>query len=214
MNVTRKKTFSIKDWTGVTISVIALSFSALTYYYSNLYVRDEMLARFVEIPALNENAQGIYDADLRVIFMNTGNKAGVVLSVGYRLGKTADGTGFGVDFDTDSIPFILKPDQIKFVHVHIPGQNISYNFASGDTALTADSPAVMASSFYLTANINSLDSKGEEFKSVSIPIAIIVAARKKGIIAISPIGNVEHRSAITMPLYRNGQPPPPTISIK
>jgi hypothetical protein len=162
---------TLKDWTGISFSALALCISVLSFYFSNVRVEDNAIVR---ISDLTVKAGDKDDPDKQYIngfvtaqasFVNAGNRPAIVLSAVYQLSDrpNLDNGGFGSDVVTDdkTFPLVLPPRDIRLVELRIPIRQVVTNFGSGLALSGEDADnRTGRQRFFAGFRISSLDSQG------------------------------------------------------
>jgi hypothetical protein len=112
-----------KDAVSVLISLTALCISLGSFYRTNLYVNDSVVVRSVPT-SITHTVQGSREEELaatitmQVIFVNTGNRDAMVISVGVWALDINDLNGGGGGLTGEKFaPVLLKPGEIKLLDV-------------------------------------------------------------------------------------------------
>ena len=167
------------NWTGfftVFISLLALGFSFGTYYYSNIYINNNLTASFQKPPKFYKiDKAGAGEFSVEIVFVNKGNKPVTVKDVefGYVYGKKTLYREYVERTDTidniiyqsltcEQLPILIQPNEIKI----ITGIGTRPHLVPNDiVAMTADSTEKVKSlrpgRLQLYFNIYAIDSQGE-----------------------------------------------------
>jgi hypothetical protein len=126
-----------KDWVTLSFSASALLVSALSFYFTNVFVDDSAIARLVDVtsaPADESVAKdraynnGIIVA--KFAFANTGNRPAVLLSAEYKVGNRRDlkDGAFGHFADVN---VVLPPREVRVGEIHIPIKDLIDSMSKG-----------------------------------------------------------------------------------
>ena len=139
MSKSRKTHFAVKDWIAVSISLVALVLSIVTFYFTNFRIDDNLQARVADTSLDSEKSDDGADNRLmiaRVAFVNAGNRPAVLLSVHYLFADKPDSEngaqGAECQSPKDSLPILIPPRDMRILDLRIPIGGLIDNIDSGD----------------------------------------------------------------------------------
>jgi hypothetical protein len=130
-----KNFFFTKDKFSMLISLIAVILSLLSFYISNIRVKNNLQARIVNTDIIKDTHlknDSIYrdTAVIQVAFMNAGNRQAIVLKPYYYLTGENNEQSFtaGGEFtNNNEIPFMLQPHEMKLINLKLSLEEINLN---------------------------------------------------------------------------------------
>jgi hypothetical protein len=105
-----QSSFAVKDFIALGFSMLALTLSTATFYFSNFRIDNKLQARVAEITvdtsAERSSKPEVYQV-VRVAFTNSGNRPAIVLGVMYQISDrpNTDTGPWGGDCGTAKTPF-------------------------------------------------------------------------------------------------------------
>lgn len=120
---TKPSSFTTKDYLSLIFSVIALIFSGLNFYYSNLKIDDNLQARFYIAylePPLNDSVEtGL----VQVALFNMGNRQAIFVNSVFEFAPSLDDSAKYIlanDFDNSKdFPIVLQPHEVKMINLKV-----------------------------------------------------------------------------------------------
>jgi hypothetical protein len=128
--------FSLKEMLSIIFSIFALMISLLSFYYSNLRVKDNLEARILNIDkvSLAKEEQGggsPYDLNIKLFFTNKGNRAERLMNLAYEI-RGVDTINNRYYFPTFGTPIckilndtsfiLIQPSEVKIFDITIPSK--------------------------------------------------------------------------------------------
>jgi hypothetical protein len=190
----KREPLALKDYITILLSVSALILSIIGLYYNNFFVLDKMQVSLTLNTAVKtqNKRNGYHDGHLALIFTNPGNRQGVVERINYSLKGKMSNNEIGENTNSDSLPFVLQPHEIKILDLKLSGKFLADQFELGDTAIEKrglDS-FVVVSKFGCRINIWAIDSKGKLHIFQSIPLLEVKVDKRVGEIGMKAENNL------------------------
>ncbi len=134
--------FTAKDALTIGLTLIAITISILSFYYSNVRVEDCLQARIVDSDIIYGDSASEDTAVIEVAFMNIGNRQAIVLRPWCQLADTNNtyNGAWGAEFDNSrDFPFVLQPRELRLAKLKLSLSSINLNLgkieftSKGDT---------------------------------------------------------------------------------
>ena len=122
MNDNTKSGMTIKDSLIISISILALIVSCLTFYFTNLKEIDLLYARVIDYDFSVSDSLNTDSLHFRIALINSGNRDAICFEPSYEVGEGPMGGGvYGsrkrISYST---PTLIHPHEIKVIDMQIP----------------------------------------------------------------------------------------------
>jgi hypothetical protein len=171
--VSERKSLSFKDWAGIGFSLMALLLSGLSFYFSNLRIKDSSLARVVEIQdQIGENGHAEM-LEMTVPVVNAGNRPSVILAAWYGTNHDQSGPYRASQKQAEAgFPLLLPPRDIQVLRLKFPVSAFAgFNKVPGPEDV--QKPDHILTKRYGFLTFATIDSRGEVHE-VSTPAIVAV----------------------------------------
>lgn len=201
--------FAVKDFIALGFSMVALTVSVASFYFTNFRIDNKLQARVAEItldtssePSTNPEVYVV----VRVAFTNAGNRPAIVLSAMYQFSDRPNmdhwALGGWCITAKETFPLLIQPHDIRLVDLKIPARDMIANFDSGvpvTTPISSDSD--QESQFFYALQFKSLDSEGAYYDVLSDFFATVNVSKKR----LVGGGAVKGKEFLATDLFSNKQ---------
>jgi hypothetical protein len=181
---------TVKDELTLAFSTAALILSALSFYFANLRVEDDLRARLVEFEVAEVDGADRSAPDavqVRVVLINAGNRPAIVLGVDYEYSPRIDREdtiGGSVLAEKGLFPLLVLPRDIRVADIAVPPTLAIQNFHNVEPT---DDPSTR--DFACRLEFRSLDSRGRPYRATT-PYFVWVHVAANGLRGSSTIDEV------------------------
>jgi hypothetical protein len=201
--------FAVKDFIALGFSLVALTLSVASFYFTNFRLDNKLQVRVAEITLDNsseDSANPEFFVVVRVAFTNAGNRPAVVLSAMYQFSnspnKDSGAMGGWCTTAKETFPLFIQPHDIRLVDLKIPANGMIANFDSGAPVTTPiSSDSGQESQFFYALAFKSLDSEGAYYDVLSDFFGSVNVSKKR----LLGAGAVKGKEFLAVDLFRNKQ---------